>query len=352
MMKMNANKPKMHHASKSAGALLTSLLLLVGVTLVAQYALVLAGVKPPIGLVPAEAQTASEPPPSNGRVSRERLIWLESQLAPAPLLVWSYEGEGDNASGGGGEGDAVAVPPVLDVASASRKEGDGDDAVLVFVASYARQLPDLRNVEVNERKQTFISILVPLVLRANQELMERRAGIIAARRRGDDERIRQWAELYLIRNRDGDIKELGDELLRRVDAIPVSLVIAQSIVESGWGTSRFSRHGNSLFGQWAWAGGEGLQASGDANVVVRTFPSLFDSVRAYMHNLNTHAAYRGFREVRAEGKTQEVDIDLLTQRLVPTLTSYAADGQSYIRKLANIIKSNELLKFNTARLEN
>ena len=340
-----------HANPNQISKLLTGLLLLLGVVLVAQYALVLAGVKAPIRLVPAEAQETAPAASSSGRVSRERLIWLESQLAPAPLLVWSEEEAGGAEAQA--ENVATVAAPVIDVITDGGKQaGAGDDAVLVFVASYARQLPDLRNVDVHERKQTFVSILVPLVLRANQELMERRASIVAARRRGDDERIRQWAELYLIKDRDADIKQLSDELLMRVDTIPVSLVIAQAIVESGWGTSRFSRQGNSLFGQWSRPGGEGLQASGDSNVVVRTFPSLFDSVRAYMHNLNTHAAYRGFREVRADGRDQDIDIDLLTQRLVPTLTSYAADGESYIRKLANIIKSNSLLKFNTAQLEN
>ena len=51
------------------------------------------------------------------------------------------------------------------------------------------------------------------------------------------------------------------ELLRRVDVIPPSLVLAQGAIESGWGTSRFARQGNNLYGQRVWRsdlkGGDG-----------------------------------------------------------------------------------------------
>ena len=30
------------------------------------------------------------------------------------------------------------------------------------------------------------------------------------------------------------------------------MMLAQAIVESGWGGSRFAQKGNALFGQWTW----------------------------------------------------------------------------------------------------
>ena len=39
-----------------------------------------------------------------------------------------------------------------------------------------------------------------------------------------------------------------DSLLLRVDIIPIKLVMAQAIIESGWGSSRFARDGNNYFG--------------------------------------------------------------------------------------------------------
>ena len=48
------------------------------------------------------------------------------------------------------------------------------------------------------------------------------------------------------------------KLLRRVDIIPPSLAIAQSITESGWGTSRFAQKGRALYGQRTWSRGGGI----------------------------------------------------------------------------------------------
>ena len=43
-----------------------------------------------------------------------------------------------------------------------------------------------------------------------------------------------------------------DALLIKVDEIPVSLALAQAVIESGGGTSRFAFEGNALFGQYVW----------------------------------------------------------------------------------------------------
>ena len=43
-----------------------------------------------------------------------------------------------------------------------------------------------------------------------------------------------------------------DALLIKADEIPVSLALAQAVIESGWGTSRFAYEGNALFGQYVW----------------------------------------------------------------------------------------------------
>ena len=45
-----------------------------------------------------------------------------------------------------------------------------------------------------------------------------------------------------------------NELMFRMDMIPVSIALAQAAKESGWGTSRFALEGNAIFGQWTWDG--------------------------------------------------------------------------------------------------
>lgn len=286
--------------------------------------IMLAGVKH----IPIKAgyHTTPEPPvAANQQISKERVAWLESRLAPSPRLVWS---------------DLPVAPKSL----------PSNPRPLVFSASYVQRLPDLRDYGLNERKETFINIVIPLILRANQELLVRRKSIIAAHRRGDIASIRQWAELYLIEGLDRDIDALTEDLLTRVDTIPIALALAQAIVESGWGTSRFARQGNALFGQWAWKGLSGIKPLNPSNdrAVVRSFPDLFESTRAYMHNLNTHYAYIHFRRIRATFR--DTDPDRLTRVLIPWLDNYAEDGNAYISKLSAIIDGNDLMRFNEARL--
>lgn len=292
--------------------------------------------------------------------ARERLLWLESQLAPPPLLVWSdntlplleYRAilpddaeEQANNSISASFMDIPSSIPDTDLESLSSGQ------VIEVTAFYARELPDLRTVEANERKVIFISTVLPHILRANQELLERRRRIKIDYANDNTDRIRKWAELYGIKNaKDQNVDQLYDELMSRVDAIPVSLALAQAIVESGWGTSRFARQGNALFGEWAWSESKGIKPLSPSNdrAVVRSFVSIFDSVRSYMHNLNTHNAYQNLRIERQ--KYREGDQNILTQRLIPTLDKYAQDGDIYIRKLKNIVRTNNLQIYDNAVL--
>src|SRR3546814_12609314 len=104
----------------------------------------------------------------------------------------------------------------------------------------------------------------------------------------------------------------ANELLERVDVVPPGLALAQSIEESGWGTSRFAQSGNAVFGMWTWSAGSGLvpedRPDGETYEVQR-FRSLENSVAAYMRNLNTKTSYREFRDRRAalrdQGRSEE-----------------------------------------------
>ena len=84
-------------------------------------------------------------------------------------------------------------------------------------------------------------------------------------------------------------------------------------------------------------------------MVVRAFASLFDSVRAYMHNLNSHNAYEGFREVRDgnSGPLEATDV----YRLVNQLGGYSEKRGEYIDSLRNLIDSNNLIFYDRAELK-
>ena len=194
-------------------------------------------------------------------------------------------------------------------------------------------------------------MLLPLVLAANDEIAQRRQAIMRAAGNNDTTSLEKWARLYRINISDRSLDWVEDELLRRADAIPVSLALAQGAIESGWGTSRFALQGNALFGQWAWDQSAGLKPieASNSRAVVRSFPNLFGSVRAYMHNLNTHAQYARFRERRdlLRGRKRND----LGMQLSVFLDGYAEIGMAYVDKIQTIIRINDLGRYEAARLQ-
>jgi Bax protein len=210
--------------------------------------------------------------------------------------------------------------------------------------------PSHAALPIEEQKEQFIKILLPLILASNEEIIERRAAILRAFDRQDTITLGKWAKLYKLPPENVDDKGFLDDLLERVDVIPVPLALAQGAIESGWGTSRFAQQGNALFGQWAWqddAGIKPLNAS-NKNAVVRSFPNLLGSVRAYMHNLNTHYAYQDFRDSRKKiAKTRQED---KANILVNHLHGYAEIGAKYVKDIRVVMRKNKLRTYANAFL--
>ncbi len=222
-----------------------------------------------------------------------------------------------------------------------------DQAVPPLVlARLPRDLPQVRDIP--RRKGLFVRITLPLALLENQRLAEQRR-LAQLFLRFPPERLgapyRRWLQELMTRYRvpeDLPHTERGEILLRRLDQVPVALVVAQAAMESGWGTSRFALEGNALFGQWTWSG-PGLRpnaADPDATHRVRAFPHLRASVRAYLHNLNTGTAYRHFRRLRAELRRAGRPLDPVY--LAQGLERYSARGMAYVRELERMLTRPEL----------
>ena len=86
--------------------------------------------------------------------------------------------------------------------------------------------------------------------------------------------------------------------------IPDEMIIAQAIVESDYGTSRFAIEANNLFGIRTYKKEEKQLKplrKPYANFGVKVFKSKCDSVRFYMIMMNNHHAYQSFRALRDNG---------------------------------------------------
>jgi Bax protein len=108
--------------------------------------------------------------------------------------------------------------------------------------------------------------------------------------------------------------------------------------------------GNALFGQWTWSKKGISPKNKDKNKThkVLQFQILKASVRAYKNNLNTHNAYKEFRETRAQIREEKGQVNGL--ELTKYLKNYASIGEKYVSILESIIIKNSLMDFDNANL--
>jgi Bax protein len=216
---------------------------------------------------------------------------------------------------------------------------------------YLTKLPkDLKTLgDTKKKRELFIKIVLPLILNENDKITEDRKKLFKILGKNFNtvgERVwlqRRFRE-YKIEDQD------SGKLKMRMDIIPVSIALAQAANESGWGTSRFALEGNALFGQWTWSkkGISPKNKDPDQSHKVLQFQILKASVRAYKNNLNTHNAYKEFRETRA--KLRQENKRIIGLDLTKYLKNYAAIGEKYVVIIENIIENNSLTDFDKADL--
>ena len=219
----------------------------------------------------------------------------------------------------------------------------------IYFTQFPRDLDNLQSVKL--KKETFIQIVLPLIVAENEKILEDREKLkTLVGKKFTTDAEKQWLrqKLFEYKVKKQDLKEL----LLRMDMIPVSIALAQAAKESGWGTSRFALEGNAIFGQWTWDG-QGiapLDRDVDKNHKILKFPILRASVKAYKNNLNTHKSYNKFREKRKQFINKNKSIKGLD--LTDTLKNYAQTGSEYTKILNQIIKQNRLSDFETCKLFN
>jgi Bax protein len=222
----------------------------------------------------------------------------------------------------------------------------------LFLARLPGSLGKIREAQV--RKSIFFKTVLPLVLQANEEILRDRRRLwnihyqqSLGQKTGAADRL--WLEM--MKERYGVKKGGIETLLKRVDVIPPSLALAQAAEESGWGTSRFVIEGNAVFGQWTFSDTKSLVPNGrdkDKLHKIKAFPRLIDSVRSYIYNLNTHAAYRQMRQVRHSLRIMGAPLEGLM--LAENIERYSQRGEEYVDTIKTLIESNKLHRLDDARL--
>lgn len=222
---------------------------------------------------------------------------------------------------------------------------------LVSLPANALTLPDFTAFPAGKaRKEAFFDYLLPIIEHINSQLRVERYELQRVKEQVASQQalspsmqrtLEKMLQKYQVAEQ--NIEDQLAILSRRIDIIPPSLALAQAANESAYGTSRFAVQANNLFGQWCFRKGCGLVPSSriaDANHEVRRFKTPADSVRSYMHNLNTNRAYILLRQMRSKQRLN----DQIPQGavLVNALLKYSSRGQEYVDELASMMRFNKL----------
>jgi len=207
---------------------------------------------------------------------------------------------------------------------------------------------DLKTAPIQEKKTLFLRLMIPIILAEKKHLREKRELIeqIFSREEAPiTPESSPWFTSLLKEYRVSlklDFEAQKQQLLKKVDELPTSFILAQAAIESGWGTSRFAIEGNSLFGEWTYGKNKGLvpnERQEGKSHQVKAFANISESVRSYIRNINRNRAYQELREIRAQMRQQNKKLD--ASKLAEGLIRYSEKGVDYVTTVQKLLNSPE-----------
>lgn len=243
---------------------------------------------------------------------------------------------------------AILIVIVINAVIMSLKEPDILDVPTTEQAK--RPVPDFAAIsDINEKKKAFFAYLKPEVEKQNEYLLSLRHYIQTLQRNlslgktlTDDEKEKlAWlVKEYKVSNK--EVSQQIKALLKKVDILPVELVLAQAANESAWGTSRFAKEGYNFFGLWCFSQGCGFvpsrRTAGLEHEVAR-FSNLSEATYTYMRNLNRHDAYKELRNIRSTLRVNQLPVTGVA--LAEGLMNYSERGIAYVEELQAMIRYNK-----------
>ena len=123
--------------------------------------------------------------------------------------------------------------------------------------------------------------------------------------------------------------------------IPRNMIVAQSVLETGWGESDLAKDSNNLFGIKAFSNKvPHRHAKENEDVMYRVFLNKCDSVKEYYRLLNTHEAYYKFRKYRNHALMNNKPIN--PKVAIQTMDRYS-ETPDYADRVIEIIRDLERL---------
>lgn len=191
-----------------------------------------------------------------------------------------------------------------------------------------------KKMTVKEKKQRFFSMVLPAINQVYDELEQQyNKTKILIEQNPNSTQIKNLMQDYSAKD--------PQDLLIRLKPHPKSIALAQAAIESAWGTSRFFRVANNVFGVWSFNADEprvaASQKRGSTTIYVKKYNSILHSTRDYYKVLATGKAFEDFRIKKVQTNNPQI--------LVKYLKKYSEMGGLYDKELSSMIRYNKLTKY-------
>jgi Bax protein len=208
---------------------------------------------------------------------------------------------------------------------------------LVKPILYSR-IMGIDTLPTNEKKEKFIAAVLPAILVAKHRIKLKRAKVRVLLEKKNWTPQDSTFYLTLCEEYKTDVSSV---LLNRMMVHPNSIILAQAIIESGWGSSRVFQEANNMFGIWSYSSKEPRIAAKykreQETIYLRRYHDFSESIQDYFKTVARTNAYREFRRARLE------TTDPFS--LVKHLWRYSERGEEYVIQLSSMIRFNELTKY-------
>ncbi len=205
----------------------------------------------------------------------------------------------------------------------------------------------LGTLPLEQRKKKFVDVMLPAILIVRYRLLESEEkvkSIIEKIKEGEE--VHPEDSLYISSlMQQYHVKDTAD-LIPALHPHPVSIALAQAALESGWGSSRFFKEANNVFGIWSYDPEEprvrAAYRRAEKAVYLKKYDNLMSSVKDYFKIIGRGRVYRQFRKKRME--TTNVF------ELIWYLRSYSEKRSQYVVLLRDVIVANDFLKYDHYQL--
>tara|TARA_R110001592_G_scaffold109879_5_gene305872 strand:- start:225 stop:1073 length:849 start_codon:yes stop_codon:yes gene_type:complete len=191
---------------------------------------------------------------------------------------------------------------------------------------------------VAEKKDKFISAILPAILVAKYRIEQNRNKVKKLLKKENWTAQDSTFYKHLCSEYGTDNQTV---LLNRMVTHPNSIILAQAIIESGWGSSRVFQEANNMFGIWSYSLNEPRMAAkfqrDGETIYLRKYDDFADSIEDYLKTVARVNVYREFRAAR-----------LVTSdpfKLITHLSHYSERREEYVVELSAMIRFNELTQF-------